>query len=119
MSRKKQDWSKYYEIHPMPKLLLAFITEYVEEHNYAPSRREMALAMDGRSTSVIEGHLRYLARIGAIVVDAWRPRGIVIPNQAVVYFTSEEWHLMHAAWGDDIKEGILEAAGQTRFVVTA
>jgi len=100
-------------------LLLTFITEHIEKHGYAPTRREMALAMGGRSTSVIDGHLRYLARIESVVLDVKRHRGIIIPNQINVYFTLEEWHLMHAAWGDDIKDGILEAAGQTRFVVTS
>lgn len=118
MSRKTPDWNIYYEQHPMPDLLLTFITEYIEEHNYAPSRREMALAMGGKSTSVIESHLRYLARIGVITLDRLRPRGITVQDQHVFYFSQEEWHLMHAAWGDEIKEEILEAAGQTRFVVT-
>ncbi len=103
----------------MPGLLLTFITEHIEEHGYAPSRREMALAMGGKSTSVIESHLRYLARTGVITCDRLRPRAITVRNQHSVYFTQEEWHLMHAAWGDDIKAEILEAAGQTRFVITA
>lgn len=103
----------------MPPLLLTFIRGYIDKYRYAPSRREMALAMGGRSTSVIAGHLRYLTRIGAIEFNAKRTRGISISNQVAIYFTLEEWHLMHAAWGDDIKENILEAAGQTRFAVTA
>ncbi len=107
---------------PRTGQLLTFITSYINEHNYAPTWREMAKEL-GASTSVVSNHLRYLEKTGHIsLTHDQTPNGksrTITLKGHTVRFTDEEWHLMHAAWGDDIKEAILEAAGQTRFVVTA
>lgn len=105
--------------------LYDFIVQFMQEHDYAPSYREMTGGTRLASTSVVGYHLAILEREGKLTLGRggegtqYGSRAITINDRRVVYFTLEEWHLIHAAWGDDYKEEILKAAEQTRFVVTA
>lgn len=102
--------------------LLRYITEQIMEKDCAPTFREMAHSI-GVSKGIIWEHIEHLELRGEITTLStpaghYRPNSIRL-NRRMIYFTPDEWHLMHAAWGDDIKEEIIKAAGNTRFVVTA
>ncbi len=102
----------------------AFISRYYSENGYGPSFRKMKDVAGGNLENVGH-HVRRLEEKGYITLSR-SPGGQIIPHSIVpkgyegmkLLFSQEEWHLMHAAWGDDIKENILEAAGQTQFVIT-
>jgi len=102
--------------------LLRYISEQIIENDCAPTFREMADSIEV-SKGVIWEHIEYLEIRGEITtlttpLGHYRPNSIRL-NRRAIYFTPDEWLSIHAAWGDDINENILEAAGQTRFVVTA
>lgn len=106
------------------KAVYTFINRYYTENGYGPSFRKMKDVAGGNLENVGH-HVRRLEEQGHITLSRF-PGGNLIPHSIIpkvlgkqLLFSDEEWHLMHAAWGDDIKEEILEAAGQTRFVVTS
>lgn len=107
------------------KAIYAFICQYYSENGYGPSFRKMKDTAGG-NLEVVGHHVRRLEEKEFITFSR-SENGNMIPNSIVpkeyagkkLLFSDEEWHLMHAAWGDDIKAEILEAAGQTRFVITA
>ncbi len=102
--------------------LLRYITQQIMENDCAPTFREMADSI-GVSKGIIWEHIEYLELRGEITTIStsaghYRPNSIRL-NRRVIYFTPDEWLLIQTAWGDCIKEEILKAAEQTRFVVTA
>lgn len=102
--------------------LLRYITQQIMEKDCAPTFREMADSI-GVSKGIIWEHIEYLEARGEITTLStpaghYRPNSIRL-NRRVIYFTPDEWLSIQTAWGDDTKEEILKAAGQTRFVVTA
>lgn len=107
------------------KAIYAFICRYYSENGYGPSFRKMKHTVGG-NLEVVGHHVRRLEEKGYIAFSR-SENGNMIPNSIVpkgyvghkLLFSDEEWHLMHAAWGDDIKDEILKVAGNTRFVVTA
>ena len=56
--------------------ILAFINEYVEEHGYPPSIREIGAAAGISSTSVVDYNLRVLERDGYLRRDREVSRGL-------------------------------------------
>jgi len=102
--------------------LYGYITVYMNDHTYAPSYQEMSAFLQ-ISKSGISRYIGILESEGLLTQShsgnkSTRTRTIVLVGHNI-HFTHEEWHSMHAAWGDDIKDNILEAAGQTRFQITA
>lgn len=103
----------------------AFICRHYSENGYGPSFRKVRQAV-GCNLENVGDHVRRLEELNKVSISR-APSGQIIPNSIVpkgregmnLLFTNDEWHLMHAAWGDCIKEEILRAAEQTRFVVTA
>src|SRR5881392_3216467 len=71
----------------MPKLserqdrILAFITDFSEEHGYPPSIREIGQAVGISSTSVVDYNLRVLEREGHLRRDRELSRGIELSNR--------------------------------------
>ena len=57
--------------------ILAFITDFSEEHGYPPSIREIGHAVGISSTSVVDYNLRVLEREGVLRRDREVSRGLV------------------------------------------
>ena len=61
--------------------ILEYIEQYVEANGYAPSVREIGLAVDLRSTSTVHGHLNRLEKKGLLRREAMKPRTIDLPRE--------------------------------------
>ncbi len=100
--------------------IFTFIVAFTAQHGYSPTYREIGAEV-GIAYSMVPPHLDRLESLGYITLphgdEIGQTRSIAL-NQCVMYFSPDEWHLMRAAWGDNIKEEIIVAAEQTRFVVT-
>ena len=59
--------------------VLGFLREYIAEHGYGPSVREICAATGLRSTGSAHYHLKALARDGEIFYDENRKRSISLP----------------------------------------
>ena len=102
--------------------LLKFITEQIKTQECTPTYREMAQSI-GVSKALIWEHLERLEMRGEIVTITtsegnYRPNSLRLAKRAI-YFEPAEWLRITTAWGDDAKAGILRAAEQIRYVVTA
>ena len=60
--------------------ILAFINEYVDEHGYPPSIREIGAAAGISSTSVVDYNLKILERDGHLRRDREVSRGLGLPG---------------------------------------
>lgn len=62
--------------------ILQAIIEYIEQHNYPPTVREIGKMVGLKSTSSVYAHLQRLLRSGKIETDAGLgvPRAIRIPG---------------------------------------
>jgi repressor LexA len=65
--------------------ILAFINEYVDEHAYPPSIREIGAAADISSTSVVDYNLRILERDGYLRRDREVSRGLGLKEGSEKY----------------------------------
>lgn len=52
------------------EFVLNFIKEYIKEHGYAPTVREIGEGVGLKSTSSVHSHLRKLLALGLIETDA-------------------------------------------------
>lgn len=59
--------------------ILDFIRDYIEEHGYGPSVREICAGVGLRSTATAHYHLRRLAEQGEILLEEGRKRAIALP----------------------------------------
>lgn len=59
-----------------------YITEYYQEHGYAPAIRDICEAVDISSTSVAFEDLRFLCDNGKISVSSGKNRAIVVTDKA-------------------------------------
>lgn len=59
-------------------IILAYIEDYIEEHNYSPSIRDIVHGCDMSSTSVVNYHLNKLEAKKIITRDRNKARTIVI-----------------------------------------
>ena len=66
--------------------LLRYIKEYIQEHSYPPSVREMGYAVGLKSTSSVQRNLEIMLKLGMIESDAppGTPRAIRIPGMKYV-----------------------------------
>lgn len=62
--------------------LLRYIKEYIQEHSYPPSVREMGYAVGLKSTSSVQRNLEIMLKLGMIETDAppGTPRAIRVPG---------------------------------------
>lgn len=65
---------------PRQQEILAFLKDWIAQHNMPPTRAEMCAALGFRSPNAAEEHLRALERKGAIEMMAGSSRGIRILN---------------------------------------
>ena len=68
MQKRREDRNKNRE------KVLAFLTEFVRQHGYNPSIREIGQAVGLKSPSTVYNHLRRLEEEGRIAVCQKRPR---------------------------------------------
>lgn len=63
------------------KQILAFITEYMEEHGYAPSYVEIGEGVGLSSKATVKHHLEYMFQIRMLETDhPGCPRAIRVPG---------------------------------------
>ena len=69
------------------KKMLAFIVEYVNEHGYAPSVREIGQAVHLSSPSSVKSHMDTLFRIGCLATEAdiGSPRAYRVTEKGKTY----------------------------------
>jgi repressor LexA len=63
------------------RAILEFLHEYVDEHGYPPTVREIGEAVGLRSPSTVHGHLAQLERAGALRRDPTKPRAIELTDR--------------------------------------
>jgi repressor LexA len=63
------------------RAILEFLNEYVDEHGYPPTVREIAEAVGLRSPSTVHAHLAQLERAGVLKRDPTKPRAIELTDR--------------------------------------
>ena len=63
------------------RAILEFLHEYVDEHGYPPTVREIGEAVGLRSPSTVHAHLAQLERAGALRRDPTKPRAIELTDR--------------------------------------
>lgn len=82
-------------ITPKQKVILAYIENYLEDHEYAPSYREIAEALDLRSVATVAEHIEVLKRKGYLrkepslarsvqLTPVWDERSFEIPLLGII-----------------------------------
>ena len=66
-----------------PEEIMNFVNEFVQEHGYSPSVREIGEAVGLRSPSTVHFHLKKLVDAGAIEIGAGKGRAITLTHPAV------------------------------------
>ncbi|HEV2903180.1 MAG TPA: transcriptional repressor LexA [Gaiellaceae bacterium] len=61
--------------------ILEFLHEYVEQHGYPPTVREIGEAVGLRSPSTVHAHLAQLERAGVLKRDPTKPRAIELADR--------------------------------------
>ena len=64
------------------KLIYEYICDCIESRGYPPSVREIADAVDLKSTSTVHAHLNALEKMGYITRDSGRTRAIILNKSA-------------------------------------
>lgn len=65
--------------------ILDYIIEFIKEHGYPPSRREICDGIGLKSTSSVQSHMERMIDQGIIEVDAdYSPRAIRVPGYKFV-----------------------------------
>src|SRR5512139_2088795 len=64
--------------------MLVFIRDYLGEHGYPPSNREIGQATGISSTSVVDYNLKRLERKGHLICDPKVSRGIKLSNEQLL-----------------------------------
>jgi repressor LexA len=63
------------------RAILEFLHDYVDEHGYPPTVREIGEAVGLRSPSTVHAHLAQLERAGALRRDPTKPRAIELTDR--------------------------------------
>lgn len=85
--------------------LLGYITEHINEHGYPPTVRDMQMALDFSSTSLVGHYLKALQAEGKIKIDFGKARGITVLDGS----HGKYQELVDAAWAaakDQKNEGV-------------
>lgn len=66
----------------MKEAILIFIKNYIKEHGYPPTVREIGAGVGLKSTSSVQGHLKKMLELGMIETDVGigYPRAIRVPG---------------------------------------
>lgn len=75
----------------MRKLILQYITTYIEKHSYPPTVREIADGVALKSASTVQSHLARMFNDGILETDAGygSPRAIRVPGYRLVKESKE------------------------------
>lgn len=70
----------------MKKVILTYIKNYIKEHGYPPTVREIGAGVGLKSTSSVQSHLKKMLEMGMIESDAGLgcPRAIRVPGMKYV-----------------------------------
>lgn len=62
--------------------ILAFITEYIQQHGYAPTYREIGEGVNLKSTSSVYSHIERMLELGDLETDVGIgvPRALRVPG---------------------------------------
>ena len=73
-------------MNPAHKKIYEFVVEYILDHKYPPSIREICRGVGYRSTSTVSRYLHELREEGLIETDSGldRPRAIRVPELVIV-----------------------------------
>lgn len=71
------------ELRPKQREIFEFIRSYVNSHRIPPTVREIAIAVNLRSTSTVHMHLKELKRKGFIYMENNKQRTIVVADNVV------------------------------------
>lgn len=71
-----------HELTPMQRKIYLYLKSYIEEHEYAPSVRDICAAVELTATSTVHGHLTRLAAKGFIERGNGKSRAIRIKDGA-------------------------------------
>ena len=63
------------------RAILEFLQEYVDQHGYPPTVREIGEAVGLRSPSTVHAHLAHLERAGLLRRDPTKPRAIELTDR--------------------------------------
>ena len=63
------------------RAILEYLHEYVDEHGYPPTVREIGEAVGLRSPSTVHAHLAQLERAGVLRRDPTKPRAIELTDR--------------------------------------
>ncbi len=69
--------------------ILEFLHEYVEQHGYPPTVREIGEAVGLRSPSTVHAHLAHLERAGLLRRDPTKPRALELTDRRRAEETSQ------------------------------
>jgi repressor LexA len=70
-----------YPVTERQRAILEYLHEYVDEHGYPPTVREIGEAVGLRSPSTVHAHLAQLERAGALKRDPTKPRAIELAGR--------------------------------------
>ena len=75
----------------MNEKILQFIIDYIQEHGYSPTIREIGAGVGLKSTSSVVYHLKCMLKCGMIETDAGfgSSRAIRVPGYKFVYVGKE------------------------------
>lgn len=68
--------------HPKAERVYQIIVEYIDRYGMSPTVREIQTAAEFPSTSMVNYHLKGLAREGRIIRHPWKARAIEIPGRS-------------------------------------
>lgn len=67
---------------PMQEKIYQYIRDYVREHGYPPSVREIGAAMNLKSPSTVHFHLKHMEEAGALAIGSGKGRAITLLDAA-------------------------------------
>lgn len=107
------------------KDILEYIKQYIRQHSYPPSRREIGEAVGLKSTASVQSHINRMLSEGILETDveAGSPRALRVPGMRIVdqeqtvldkYLESEKARIVEQLCPYDIP-WLVRAVGKERF----
>lgn len=105
--------------------ILEYIKQYIRQHSYPPSRREIGEAVGLKSTASVQSHINRMLSEGILETDveAGSPRALRVPGMRIVdqeqtvldkYLESEKARIVEQLCPYDIP-WLVRAVGKERF----
>lgn len=73
--------------------IMSYIKDYILEHQYAPSVKEITEAVGLKSTSTTQHHLEHLIELGLLETDTKprQPRALRLPSLSIEEIDKTDW----------------------------